>query len=54
MLKEGIYEEIIKTKLKDILSSLNINYYQIEKQNIDVEEARKMISSYILGITRKA
>ncbi|MEH7119001.1 DUF3427 domain-containing protein [Neobacillus vireti] len=54
MLKQGIYEEIINQKLKDELAGLDINTYEIEKERIDVEEARKLLSSYISIVTRKA
>lgn len=54
MLKQGIYEEIINQKLKDELTGLDINIYDIRKEHIDVEEARTLLSSYISIITRKA
>jgi superfamily II DNA or RNA helicase len=54
MLKQGIYEEIINRKLKGQLTELGINNYDINKEQIDVEEARKLLSSYISQVTRKA
>jgi superfamily II DNA or RNA helicase len=54
MLKQGIYEEIINQKLKNQLTVLDINSYDIGKERIDVEEARKLLSSYISLVTRKA
>jgi superfamily II DNA or RNA helicase len=54
MLKQGIYEEIINQKLKNQLAGLDINSYDIGKERIDVEEARKLLSSYISLVTRKA
>jgi superfamily II DNA or RNA helicase len=54
MLKQGIYEEIINQKLKDQLTDLDINNFDIGKEQIDVEEARKLLSSYISEVTRKA
>ncbi|MBO8173097.1 MAG: DUF3427 domain-containing protein [Bacillaceae bacterium] len=55
MLKEGIYEEIINKKLKRELTYLEeLDQYVIQKENLDVEEARKFLSSYISFITRKA
>lgn len=54
MLKQGIYEEIITQKLKDDLSHLELGKFDVEKEKIDVEEARKLLSSYISTITRKA
>lgn len=54
MLKQGIYEEIINTKLKDELNNIDENSFIITKENIDVEEARKILSNYISNVTRKA
>ncbi|MDQ0219206.1 hypothetical protein ELQ35_11675 [Peribacillus cavernae] len=51
MLKQGIYEEIINQKLKDELTSLYLNSYDIGKERLDVEEARKLLSSYISLVT---
>jgi hypothetical protein len=46
MLKQGIYEEIINQKLKEQITELN-NTYDIGKEHLDVEETRKLLSSYI-------
>lgn len=54
MLKLGIYEEIINKHLKEELSHLDDQQFTIEKESMDVEDARKMLSSYISHITRKA
>jgi hypothetical protein len=54
MLKEGIYEEVINQHLKRELDKLGLDTYAVEKENLDVEEARKILSSYISTITRKA
>lgn len=54
MLKQGIYEEIINHKLKQQLSQLELDQYDIGKEKLDVEEARKMLSSYISHVTRRA
>lgn len=54
MLKEGIYEEIITQKLKSELDRLSIDEYEIGKELIDVEEARKTLASYISSVTRRA
>lgn len=54
MLKQGIYEEIINSKLKDDLKRLSNQDYEISTEQMDVEEARKLLSSYISRITRKA
>ncbi|WP_218775598.1 DEAD/DEAH box helicase [Oceanobacillus senegalensis] len=54
MLKEGIYEEIINIKMKEKLDLFDIKDFQLEKETLDVEEARKFLSSYISNVTRKA
>ena len=54
MLKQGIYEEIINQKLKNELNQLSDESFDVGKEQIDVEEARKLLSSYISFVTRKA
>ncbi len=53
-LKQGIYEEIINQGLKGEIELLDGTSVDIEKGNLDVEEARKFLSTYIAEITRKA
>jgi superfamily II DNA or RNA helicase len=53
-MKQGIYEEIINQQLKTELESLNLEEYEIGTEQIDPEEARKLLSTYISAITRKA
>lgn len=54
MLKQGIYEEIINQQLKEDLHELDKEEFDIETENLDVEEARKFLSTYISTVTRKA
>lgn len=54
MLKQGIYEQIINQDLKQKLQQLNINQYLIEKESLDVEEAKTILSTYISSIIKKA
>lgn len=54
MLKEGLYEELISEKLKGELAVLEEEKYDVSKDKLDVEEARKRLSSYISNVTRKA
>ncbi|MHA6252209.1 DEAD/DEAH box helicase [Oceanobacillus sp. CAU 1775] len=54
MLKQGIYDEIITTALKEELASLSDTEFDIETGSIDVEEARKFLATYIFTVTRKA
>lgn len=53
MLKQGIYEEIITKKLQGELTDSNLDF-DIGRSPLDVEEARKVLSSYISSVTRKA
>jgi len=54
LLNQGIYEEIINLKLKRELEGVDLYSNIIGKDSIDVEEARKMLSSYISYVTRRA
>ena len=54
MLKEGIYEQIINTKIRPDIEKLKETDFDIGTEQMDVEEARKILSSYISEITRKA
>ena len=51
--KQGIYEQIINQKLKNELRIFDTTY-EIGTEPIDVEEARKVLSSYISQVTRRA
>lgn len=53
-LREGIYEEIINEKLKKEILNIPLDSYEIGKEKLDVEEARKLLSSYISSVTRRA
>lgn len=53
MLRQGIYEEIITKKLQGELIDSNLDF-DIGRSSLDVEEARKVLSSYISSVTRKA
>ncbi|WP_255259638.1 hypothetical protein [Lentibacillus sp. CBA3610] len=54
MLYEGIYEEIITNEMKHALETLEGQNYEIGRETLDVEEARKKLAAYISEITRKA
>lgn len=54
MLNEGIYEQIINEKLRRNLNNIDLNDFDVGKEKLDVEEARKMLASYISNVTRKA
>lgn len=52
-MKQGIYEQIINQKLKHDLSNLDESF-DIGKEPLDVEEARKLLAAYISAVTRRA
>jgi hypothetical protein len=54
MLKEGVYEQLINEELKIRLKELNLDKYLIEKENLDVEEAKTLLSAYISSVVKKA
>jgi superfamily II DNA or RNA helicase len=54
MLKEGVYEQLINKELKEKLKQLNLDTYLIEKENLDVEEAKTILSAYISSVVKKA
>ena len=53
MLKEGIYEQIIYKDLNDNLKKLDPDKYLLQKEAIDVEEAKTQLSSYITSVVKK-
>ncbi|WP_084405881.1 DUF3427 domain-containing protein [Alteribacter aurantiacus] len=53
MMKQGIYEEIISQKLQKELADTDGDL-DIGRMPLDVEEARKVLSTYISSVTRKA
>lgn len=54
MLKEGVYEQLINRELKEKLKQLSLDKYLIEKEDLDVEEAKTVLSAYISSIVKKA
>lgn len=53
MLSQGIYEQIINNDLKAKLKELDIDKYLIEKEAIDVEEAKTLLSGYISVVIKR-
>lgn len=53
-MKEGLYEQVINGVTADQLLRLDVSEYEIGKEKLDSEEARKMLSSYIALVTRRA
>ncbi len=54
VIKEGVYEQLINKELKERLKELNLDKYLIEKENLDVEEAKTILSAYISSVVKKA
>lgn len=54
ILKEGVYEQLIDEDLKQKLKQLNINTYLFEKEELDVEEAKTILSAYITSVVKKS
>lgn len=54
MLNEGIYEQIIYTKIKPDIEKLKDMNYVVGTEPMDAEEARKILSTYISEVTQKA
>ena len=53
-MKEGIYEQIINGNISSKLEQLSSDTYAVDKENLDVEEAKVYLASYISEVTRKA
>ncbi|MFD2670942.1 DUF3427 domain-containing protein [Marinicrinis sediminis] len=53
-MKQGIYEQVINKLTAQQLLMLNEDEYQIGREPLNVEEARKLLSNYIATVTRRA
>lgn len=53
-MKQGLYEQIINNGTLKQLMSLDLSAYDIGKEPLDPEEARKLLSNYIAAVIRKA
>lgn len=53
-MKEGLYEQLINRLVGEQLSGLDAAAFEIGKEKLDVEEARKLLSNYIGLVTRRA
>lgn len=54
MLKEGIYEQLITTALKDKIDALSAEKFFIAQVEIDKEEAAKILSEYLIDLIQLA
>src|SRR5665647_1512887 len=53
-MKQGLYEQIINNLTKKQIAKLDSSKYDIGKEALDPEEARKLLSNYLAMVTRKA
>ena len=53
MIKDGVYEQVIYEDLKNKLKELDLDKYVLEKETIDVEEAKTILTSYISSVVKK-
>ncbi|MGI2295686.1 DUF3427 domain-containing protein [Paenibacillus sp. GXUN7292] len=53
-MKQGLYEQIINNVTRKQLAELDPALYDIGKEFLDAEEARKLLSNYLAMVTRRA
>ncbi|HEY2493715.1 MAG TPA: hypothetical protein VGI33_12515 [Paenibacillus sp.] len=53
-MRQGLYEQIINNITAKQVSALDPERYEIGREPLDAEEARKMLSNYLAMVTRKA
>ncbi|CAM4410918.1 DUF3427 domain-containing protein [Paenibacillus alkaliterrae] len=53
-MKQGLYEQIINNVTMKQLAVLDPTLYDIGKESLDPEEARKLLSNYLAMVTRRA
>ncbi|ACS98973.1 DUF3427 domain-containing protein [Paenibacillus sp. JDR-2] len=53
-MKQGLYEQLINNVTLQQLTSLDTSAFDIGKEALDPEEARKLLSNYIATVTRRA
>ena len=54
ILKEGLYEQIINKEIQQQLNNLEQEKFIIDKDKIDKEEAKAILSQYISQVIRKS
>lgn len=54
LLKQGLYEQVINQEILDQLNSLEQDKFIINKSDIDKEEAKAILSQYIVQVIRKS
>ncbi len=54
MIADGIYEQIVNSKLQNEIEQLEISRYDIELEKLDADDAKKVLTIYISYIIQKA
>lgn len=54
MINDGIYEQIINTKLQNELDQIDLTQYDIDLEKLDAGDARKALTIYIYVVLQKA
>lgn len=52
MLNEGVYEQVINEDIKNLLENLESDKYLVQKEAIDIEEAKTILSNYITNVIK--
>ncbi|QQE81526.1 hypothetical protein GI364_09000 [Alicyclobacillus sp. SO9] len=52
-MEQGLYEQLMNRMMHRQLNSLSPAEFDIGKDRLDAEEAKKYLSSYIASVTRK-
>ncbi len=53
MINDGVYEQIINSKIQNELQQLNLEQYDIDLEKLDVEDSRKVLTIYISYVLKK-
>lgn len=53
-LKDGVYEQVINKELKAKLKELDLDKYFLEKETIDVEEGKTVLTNYLSSVIKKS
>ena len=54
MLKNGIYEQIVNTKINRELQQLDLEKYNIELEKLYADDARRILTIYISYVINQA
>lgn len=54
MISDGIYEQIVNSKLQAELGQLDLTQYDIELEKLDADDARKVLAIYISCVIQRA